>query len=309
MASNPQCARWTFTWNNYTEDDVKQLQSVVHGGTLRYLVFGRERASTGTPHLQGYVEFVRSVRRTTAQRTLGNDTMHMEPASGTAAQNLVYCSKESEPFVWGKPGGPSGRRSDLEGLVELVRSGADLRRVCEQLPAAVVKYPKGVQTLLDNLTPYRKDWATQFVWRYGRAGTSKSRTNLKEMYQMYPNSWCTISISGGRFFNGYVSGSKGAILDDYAGDLPIAGLLRLFDYTPITVDVKGGSAKWNTRIVWISSQESPEYYYQGQVSWPALKRRISEFGQVFHHERTLNWETRVYEEVVTERNYDDWKEE
>lgn len=309
-SNGSQVARWSFTWNGYTEDDIDRLRNLEKSDSVRYLIAGRERASTGQRHLQGYVEFTRSLRLTAAKKILGGNSIHLEASAAGWKENKEYCSKEGDVAVeFGSPGGTPGRRTDLESLVESIRSGRNLDNLCEEFPTLVLKYPRGVQVLLDSASKHRRDWATQLVWRYGKPGTSKSRASLKEMYNFYPDSWCPISISGGKFINGWVSGCKGAFLDDFEGDLPLAKLLRLFDFTPICVDVKGGFAKWNPRIVWITSQESPEFYYQGQVSWNALKRRMSEFGQVFHHQKVLSWETGLIEEVVTERNFDDWKDD
>lgn len=304
-----QAARWSFTWNNYTDANIQQLRDLERNDKVRYLIAAREVAGTGTRHLQGYVEFKRSWRLDVAKKILGGDSIHVEKSGGSGHQNREYCAKEGDIAVeFGELGGHQGRRTDLEGTCAAISRGATFGELVRDFPTSVVKYTRGIQALLDHAIPHRVGWRTQFVWRYGDSGTGKSRENVAEMLRFYPDSWCAVDYAGGRFLNGYQAGCKGMLLDDFAGGLPVQLLLRLLDYTPLTVDVKGGTQKFTTRIIWITSQASPEHYYESDVSWKALKRRFSECGQIFEHRWDVNWETGLKELVVRERNYDDWND-
>ena len=61
---------------------------------VEYLVFGVERGDSGTPHLQGFVQF--NSRKTLAQvkAALGTTRVHLEIARGTATEADEYCRKE-----------------------------------------------------------------------------------------------------------------------------------------------------------------------------------------------------------------------
>lgn len=54
---------WCFTLNNYTPLEEDALEEVVDAtnSKVRYIVFGKETASTGTEHLQGYFELSESL--------------------------------------------------------------------------------------------------------------------------------------------------------------------------------------------------------------------------------------------------------
>lgn len=55
-----QSRRFAWTMNNYTEADVKILSKDVLPPGATYLAFAREVApSTGTMHLQGYLEILK----------------------------------------------------------------------------------------------------------------------------------------------------------------------------------------------------------------------------------------------------------
>jgi len=57
MGENKNTAkRFVFVWPNYTEADILHLQNLPDD-VLRFIVFGKETCpTTGTPHLQGYLE-------------------------------------------------------------------------------------------------------------------------------------------------------------------------------------------------------------------------------------------------------------
>ena len=50
-----QSKRWCFTYNNYTLEQLDQIELTLKKMDMRYVI-GLEVASTGTEHLQGYIE-------------------------------------------------------------------------------------------------------------------------------------------------------------------------------------------------------------------------------------------------------------
>lgn len=87
---------WTFTVNNYTDDDLDNILSHFD----RYLIFGFEVCpTTGTEHIQGYVFHQNPVRFSAMKKWL--PTAHFEIAQGSPEQNRDYCSKESQWYEFG----------------------------------------------------------------------------------------------------------------------------------------------------------------------------------------------------------------
>lgn len=117
-------SRWLFTLNNYSDADPfvftdgaplvpgdgPELHSDLHGRVesliqcltsrtcgrdVRAFIIGFEVApTTGTPHLQGYVEFSKRFSLTGVRRYLS--TAHWEVARGDSDKNYRYCSKDGK---------------------------------------------------------------------------------------------------------------------------------------------------------------------------------------------------------------------
>ncbi|KAI8516534.1 hypothetical protein Bbelb_051150 [Branchiostoma belcheri] len=85
----PAC-RWSFTLNNYGDDDLARLRNI-DPAAIKFMVVGAEVSpTTGTPHLQGYVNFSRKVRTPQVKGHLG-DRCHVEKAVGNDHDNERYC--------------------------------------------------------------------------------------------------------------------------------------------------------------------------------------------------------------------------
>lgn len=87
--------RWCFTLNNYNDQDLESFRSIVPIFCDKCII-GKEVGESGTPHLQGYIEFKTKKR---PKSVFGfNNTIHWEKARGTPLENLKYCSKDENVF-------------------------------------------------------------------------------------------------------------------------------------------------------------------------------------------------------------------
>jgi hypothetical protein len=114
----PFLQRWTFTLNNWTEEEKAILEEAgaKEDSMIQYLVFGKEHApTTGTEHLQGYVEFAVRKRMAGIKKILGQ-RVHLSPAHANADSILEYCGKEDqEPFIFGTPIRSSNGTTNADG--------------------------------------------------------------------------------------------------------------------------------------------------------------------------------------------------
>jgi len=85
---------WSFTLNNYTEDEIAQI---THYKNAKMSVW-KEKGESGTPHLQGYVEFKNGLTLRSVKKHLG-DRIHFETSYKCRAANLRYTQKEGGECV------------------------------------------------------------------------------------------------------------------------------------------------------------------------------------------------------------------
>jgi len=236
---------------------------------------GKERAETGTPHLQGYLELGRSRRLGGVKQLLGSDRFHLEKARGTGLEASQYCKKEGDYFEVGTLGPGQGARTDLDEVKSMLDAGAPLGQVAEQHFSTFIRYHKGF-ALYRSLVVSSRGWRTQCVWYWGSTGTGKTRLAYSEASRLGNEDVWLSSDPTLRWFDGY-TGQKTVILDDFGEGVPITLLLRLLDRYPFKVPVKGGFSEWIPRIVWITSNYSPSKFY-GHMDehYRALERRIDE---------------------------------
>lgn len=110
-----QSKRWCFTLNNYSSDDERRIKDLADASDVTYLVSGREVASTGTPHLQGFVILDRR-RRLSYVRALFPRGVHLECARGTSEQAASYCKKDGDFDEFGTFSTSQGRRNDWDAF-------------------------------------------------------------------------------------------------------------------------------------------------------------------------------------------------
>lgn len=90
--------RWCFTFNNYTDEE---YNSIVPQFRLlaKYYVIGKEVGESGTPHLQGYVEFKKKCRPLSHKLPKG---IHWKKCKGDRDSNYDYCTKDNSYIIFPK---------------------------------------------------------------------------------------------------------------------------------------------------------------------------------------------------------------
>lgn len=88
--------RWCFTLNNYTDEEISSIVPLFNK-ECSVGFFSKEVGASGTPHLQGYVEFKEKCR------PAGKATSRIwwTKAKGSKADNISYCKKQENLF-WSK---------------------------------------------------------------------------------------------------------------------------------------------------------------------------------------------------------------
>ena len=133
---------WCFTLNNYTEDDDPLKWP------CQYVVYQKELSETGTPHMQGYMEFNTNKRISALKKIHG--TAHWERRNGTQEQAIAYCKPDKN-----KP--ENGGQNDATYVAGPWEAGAkkvseqgkrnDLVEACQAvkecgIPALIADHPR-----------------------------------------------------------------------------------------------------------------------------------------------------------------------
>lgn len=84
-----QCTKWCFTLNNYTENDIIEMESKFKEICKKYL-FQEETGESGTKHLQGAIWLLKKARYTEFKL---NNKIHWEVMRNEEA-SIKYCQKD-----------------------------------------------------------------------------------------------------------------------------------------------------------------------------------------------------------------------
>lgn len=238
-------------------------------------VWQHERCpSTGRLHAQMYAEFNRRVELSTLQNWWPG--LHVEVSRGSAEQNKKYCTKDETrvagPWTFGDFK-KQGLRTDLNHIHDEIAGGASLGDVLDNHFDVYVRYRGGIEAAIRHFNGPKVRRRPDIQWFYGEPGTGKSRN----AWYLFPDAHLYSDNKDGWF--GVYSGQETVILDDFEGNTPANLMLRLFDYTPCTMPVKGlrGGAPIAAWRFIVTSNLSPEECYPFS---PPFQRRIREFGTV-----------------------------
>lgn len=242
--------------NHFTKEDEITFTTL----ECRYVVFGREVGESGTPHLQGYLE-LDNAKTLSAMKKI-HEKAHWEARRGTPVQADEYCRKGGD--VWSKGELPKqGRRTDLEGAVELVQGGVALEVVAAEMPAVYVKYHKGLRELRNSRFLDRSEKPV-VSWLWGKTGVGKTRTAVQD------GSFYIKDAT--RWWDGYEQ-QEVIVIDDFDGTWPFRDLLRLLDRYPYQGQTKGGYVKINSPKVFITCDRPPTEFWSGH-ELEQLNRRL-----------------------------------
>lgn len=147
-----QAKHWCFTLNNYCDDEL--FNSLPARAV--YLVCGKEIASTGTPHLQGYISFA-------IPRRLSQVKKIRPRANWSVARNIrcapEYCKKDGDfielgvlPSACSKS--TNGRRNELCLFMDEVKEGVhDIKILREKFPNVFARYFRFAEAYLRDHLP------------------------------------------------------------------------------------------------------------------------------------------------------------
>lgn len=282
-----QGKRWSATLNNYSNENLEYLQSLHGDMHLRYIIIGKEIApSTGTPHLQIYLETNKKITLKGLKNLLNVRELHLEMSRGSADQNIAYCKKGGDWIELGKPV-KERQRTDLEEVKEQIKAGATWDSLWENHFSLMLQYRKGLEEYSNLCRLRRTDPPKVYIW-HGVTGTGKTRGAFDMARSDYDDSFWV--WPGGPWFDGY-RGQRVAIFDEFHGgdeqSIPFSLWKKLCDRYPLTVPVKGGFSNWAPEVIIFTSNIHPDFWWPGEKAKPVgwkdqFNRRTFEIKEFTH---------------------------
>lgn len=256
---------WCFTINNWTDEDFKRCEKLAedqHGMLkCRYVIVTCEVGESGTPHIQGYVEFDNG-RMGSVLRKYFQQRAHLEVRKGTAAQAANYCKKSigtDNDVKWFEAGSLSmqGKRTDLDIVGEAIIDGASMNEIAHSSPGTFIKYHKGIAALRAAILEDRNpETPPQVIWRWGKAGVGKTRYVHDTHKSVY--------VKDGTMWWDNYNQQEAIVIDDFdVSKWPFREMLRLIDRYAYQGQFKGGYVPINSPYIYITCEFPPEHFWQG----------------------------------------------
>lgn len=254
---------YVFTYNNYTKEGEEKLKNL---SGVKYMIFGHEVCpTTGTPHLQGYIEFKNSRFFPAVKKMF---PWWVDFRNGSPEQAATYCNKEGDDvFVKGVMK-QQGKRNDLRDIRRMLKDGNNLRQT---LKACSSYQHLAIATKTINLYESPRDFRPYNLYIYGPPQQGKS-WYARCVFMKGMDVWWSGDTA--KWWNGY-DGHEGVVLEDIRGNFcTFQWLLRLLDETPCSVETKGGMRQLKARKMCITSCLPPWRLYNTVEDLGQLKGRI-----------------------------------
>ncbi len=269
QAPSPPSKNWIFVVNNPLDHDLcgeAPKEWYVQSGAIEYTCFAYEFGESGTAHIQGYLRLKSKQRRSWLVTRLCSFA-HWEPARGSFEQNRAYVYKAADeaararfivqPQELGAPP-QQGKRSDIEGALQLVRDGASDRELFEEAPIVAVRHLRAFQQYR-LLIQEGRNFKTYVHVMWGPTGTGKSaRARI-----IYHSAYDVAFGPTGLWWDGY-DGAQDVWIDDFKGGIALHMMLRLMDRYAMHVAVRGANINFGPRRLVITASSHPRDWYDWQ---------------------------------------------
>lgn len=259
-----------FTLNNYSDQEYEQISKIdIIANKIRYIIVAKEIGESGTPHLQGYIEYNTTIRMSGIKKQISN-RIHIEERKGTSEQALMYCKKDGNFIEQGEPkltknkltdkAGDQGRRQDLLNIWQSIKQGFSQSELLETYPIEYAKYGKAIDKYYTINEPARdRNSETQVFWYYGATGTGKS----KQVYD--ENNDQVFTPKNFKWWDGY-DRHRVVLLDDVRADYcKFHEWLTLTDRYQYKVEVKGGMRQLVANKIYITAPCHPRDMFKNKT--------------------------------------------
>ena len=290
MSSTQRHRNYLFTLNNYTNEELKQLQEKGLK-EVKYIILGAEIApKTGTPHIQGFVIWRNAKTEKASRKCLPR--AHVEVCKGTPYENFLYCKKENN-VVWELGDRPEkvgqGKRNDMQEIKKKVANNANIKQLLKDddiMNYQQLKYAEYLKKYYE----VKRTWKPDVKWYWGPTGTGKTKAAYEEfMEEAQDEDNVYFSMDTGKWWDGY-DAQEYVVIDDMRGDfMKFHQLLKLLDRYPYKVETKGSTRQFVARKIIITSAQPPDKLFQTREDIGQLLRRIDKIKEFKDWRKEFNY--------------------
>ena len=260
---------WCFTINNYNDDDINGLKEI----DCKYIICGIETGDSGTPHIQGYVNFQtdKSLKQLSKHIPRG----HLTKCKGNAQHNITYCSKDNNILYTKGTPPQQGRRKDLEEVKNDILEGKTTSEdIAINDPMIYHQYARTLMKIED--IAMRRKFRTEMtkgIWYYGATETGKSTKAYEGFNPLTHYNW----KDDGGWQDGYIQ-QETVIINEFRGEIKYKDLLQLVDWTPYEVRRRNREPMpFTSKTVIITSALHPSEIYKNLNENDSLAQLIRRF--------------------------------
>lgn len=240
--------------------------------SVKYAVVGREVGESGTPHLQGAIQYKSPYDAFSWAQKAFNKRMSIKPRyfKSTDYAAAVYCMKDEDIFEVGTRPKP-GERTDLKDIYELMDEyGNDLTKIRSHNPT-LQQWQLAEKIARWTDPPEKRNWYPEVYWYWGESGCGKTeQASLEAGVDAY------YATEGGKWFEGY-KGQENIVIDEFdCKEWPFRKLLMFLGNKPMKLPVRYGHVENLAKKIWITSEKEPLGMYEKQGNTFQLFRRIKE---------------------------------
>jgi len=283
-----------FTIHNYCEEQLDKLSEY----DCSYLSVGLEVCpKTGTPHIQGYIEFHNGTTWSAFNKNIGCKKggiyANCADREGTPVEAAGYCMKgeEKKNKSWAEffnepsPGwrgfqtgkiSCQGERVDLRDLInDVLQERTTPEMVCVERPMMYHQYGRTLNKASDIMLRKKwRTWKTECIWYHGGTGTGKSERIFEGYAPDTHYLWNNMET-----FQCNYRGQGIIVIDELRNEIPYQLMLKLTDKYPLVLPAKGKDPfPFLGKKILISSCKAPEEIYkandENKDSIGQLLRRI-----------------------------------